>query len=199
MLAFEVLLSEMRRQVQRKRGDPAPVRIPFPRVLRWVLAPWSTFAEWRRLVLELTALRPSVTTAVSPRSEAVPPEEHMRIGDALAVSENGVSGEQRSTTDILAVTPVSRPDFSHREVPATADTLEHNSPDPDLRVDPPAKRASAGDERVRQLVQLLNAGEEPTGEQVGTQFGCSARTGQRLIERAREVLEVHQLQAVGEG
>jgi len=55
-LAFEVLLSELRRQVQRRRGMPAPVAIPWPRLVRVVLAPWSTLREWRRVVLALTVI-----------------------------------------------------------------------------------------------------------------------------------------------
>ena len=54
-LAFEVLLAELRRQVQRRRGLPAPVVVPHVRLIRLVLAPWSTFRAWRSLVLELTA------------------------------------------------------------------------------------------------------------------------------------------------
>jgi hypothetical protein len=53
-LAFEVLLAELRRQVQRRRGLPAPVALPALRVIRLVLAPASTFRAWRGLVLDLT-------------------------------------------------------------------------------------------------------------------------------------------------
>jgi hypothetical protein len=65
-LAFEVLLAEMRRQVQRGRGLPAPVAVPYPRLIRLALAPWQTTREWRALVLELTAIdhpTPSPATA----------------------------------------------------------------------------------------------------------------------------------------
>ena len=55
-LAFEVLLAELRRQVQRRRGLPAPVAVPYPRAIRIVLAPWQTFHAWRVMVLELTEL-----------------------------------------------------------------------------------------------------------------------------------------------
>src|SRR5205807_4467574 len=55
-LAFEVLLAELRRQVQRRRGLPAPVAVPYPRVIRIVLAPWQTFRDWRALVLKITAI-----------------------------------------------------------------------------------------------------------------------------------------------
>ncbi|HEY9415272.1 MAG TPA: DUF2637 domain-containing protein [Pseudonocardia sp.] len=54
MLAFEVLLSEVRRQVLRRRGQPGPVAVAPPRLVRVVLAPWSTLTAWRRLVLEAT-------------------------------------------------------------------------------------------------------------------------------------------------
>jgi hypothetical protein len=64
-LAFEVLLAESRRQVLRRRGVPAPVAVPYPRLLRVVLAPWSTFWTWRRLVLEATDLRPLFDAARS--------------------------------------------------------------------------------------------------------------------------------------
>jgi hypothetical protein len=192
MIAFEVLLGEMRRQVQRRRGDPAPVRLPFPRVLRWFLAPWSTFVEWRRLVLELTALSPPVAAS---RSEPVPHEERTELGDALAMVEDRVFSSGQSIKDNVA--PATRLDASHREIVATAEPhWMRRTADSDLQ--PSSMQASAGDERVRQLVQLLLDGEEPTGEQVGTRFGCSARTAERLIERARQVLEAHQLQAVGE-
>lgn len=54
-LAFEVLLGELRRQVHRRRGLPAPVAVPWPRVVRLALAPAGTWREWRREVLALTA------------------------------------------------------------------------------------------------------------------------------------------------
>ena len=59
-LAFEVLLHELRRQVLRRRGLPAPAAVPYPRLIRVVLAPCSTLRQWRRLVLDLTALQPAL-------------------------------------------------------------------------------------------------------------------------------------------
>ena len=44
-LAFEVLLAELRRQVQRRRGLPAPVALPALRAIRVVLAPGQTFRQ----------------------------------------------------------------------------------------------------------------------------------------------------------
>lgn len=54
-LAFEVLLAELRRQVHRARGLPAPAAIPAPRLIRLALAPRRAFGEWRDDVLRLTA------------------------------------------------------------------------------------------------------------------------------------------------
>jgi len=53
-LAWEVILGELRRQVMRRRGLPAPVPVPWPRVVRVILAPVSTVRSWRRVVLGLT-------------------------------------------------------------------------------------------------------------------------------------------------
>lgn len=53
-VAFEVLLSETRKQVNRLRGVPAPQAIPFPRLITIGLSPVRTPLKWRRLVLELT-------------------------------------------------------------------------------------------------------------------------------------------------
>lgn len=55
-IAFEVLLAELRRQVQRRRGLPAPAPLPTLRVARLLLAPPSTFRAWRREVLQVTAV-----------------------------------------------------------------------------------------------------------------------------------------------
>ena len=78
-LAFEVLLSELRRQMQRRRGQPPPVAVPYPRVIRFVLAPTSTFRDWRRLVLELTdpreACMPVPVAAPEPAGEPEPAAE----------------------------------------------------------------------------------------------------------------------------
>jgi hypothetical protein len=85
-VAFEVLLSEMRRQVQRGRGQRPPVALPYPRVIRLVLAPASTFVTWRRTVLALTAipdLGPAVAELGAGSDAAAPP--------GAAVEESGLS------------------------------------------------------------------------------------------------------------
>lgn len=78
-LAFEVLLAELRRQVQRRRGLPAPVALPALRAIRVVLAPGQTFRAWRSLVLDLTALPAASSTAGDPEREAGLAERARRV------------------------------------------------------------------------------------------------------------------------
>lgn len=101
----------------------------------------------------------------------------------------------------------------HQELPATTNGHGRASPplavdedsgesdDPDETVDDLDNQAVLiGDERIRHLVELLHEGRELTGRQVGTMFDCSPRTGQRLINRAEQVLSAqrHHLATVGE-
>ena len=71
-IAFEVLLGELRRQVQRRRGLPAPVALPSLRLLRLLLAPRSTFQDWRDEVLARTATIPMLDPAAGPDRVAAP-------------------------------------------------------------------------------------------------------------------------------
>jgi hypothetical protein len=81
-LAFEVLLAELRRQVQRRRGLPPPVAVPYPRLIRLVLSPWRTFRGWRQLVLELTALTPA--PVAGPPIAGPPVHAHDQQGESPA-------------------------------------------------------------------------------------------------------------------
>lgn len=72
MLAFEVLLSEVRRQVLRRRGQPGPVVVPPPRLIRVMLAPVSTLRDWRRLVLDATEPRKAFAAQPAQADRAEP-------------------------------------------------------------------------------------------------------------------------------
>lgn len=53
LLAFEVLLVEIRRVVQKVRGRVSPVPIPMPRLVMWIAQPpWRTYGMWRRAALD---------------------------------------------------------------------------------------------------------------------------------------------------
>lgn len=273
MLAFEVLLSELRRQVQRRRGDPAPVRIPYPRMVRWALAPVSTFITWRRLVLELTSVdgpsasegpetvrtRSTMETGASARTPedstaemaadgAADRAATVRVttdraandpvaGDRLAsdrlasdrVTSDRVASD-RVTSDRLASDRVAGDDVATGRVAAhpadmdddTTRTEASSAPDsaePARFEDPPTAphvfpdavrleqepdigdsttTLTPDDDRVRRVAELLHEGHELTGEQVGDMFACSGRTGRRLIERARQLIDEYPLQTVGD-
>ncbi|MBO0871943.1 MAG: DUF2637 domain-containing protein [Pseudonocardia sp.] len=93
-LAFEVLLAELRRQVQRRRGLPPPVAVPYPRLIRFVLAPWATFFAWRTMVLEITAMEHTI----APSAAAL---RGRSAGDRTEIAE------ATQTTEIAAPAPVA--------------------------------------------------------------------------------------------
>jgi hypothetical protein len=97
-LAFEVLLAELRRQVQRRRGLPAPVVLPLPRAVRVVLAPVQTFRAWRSLVLALTAL----PVAVDNQASGPPAGEQERHESEVA--QLGSTGGVATPPSLAAVT-----------------------------------------------------------------------------------------------
>jgi hypothetical protein len=90
-LAFEVLLAELRRQVQRRRGLPPPVAIPYPRLIRITLAPFNTFRTWRTLVLDLTALEHTTTHHNHQPETAIPGTQITAPRTAVAASQPGPS------------------------------------------------------------------------------------------------------------
>ncbi|MBA2308853.1 MAG: hypothetical protein H0W01_06065, partial [Pseudonocardiales bacterium] len=47
--------------------------------------------------------------------------------------------------------------------------------------------ANGFDGRVQQVAELIRGGEDLTGDAVGEMFGCSARTGRRLLAQGVEL------------
>jgi hypothetical protein len=186
-VAFEVLLAEIRKQVQRRRGLPAPAAVPYPRLVRLLLAPVRTISEWRRLVLELTDL-----SATRPRSGAADAlERQLAAARAdLAAAAQDAAAWQHAEQLPAALTA----ERSHHA--GQAGTAAQPSPTPPgsggayrppATPQPASRPWPAGNERLTQLVDLRAAGRELTGEQVGQLFGCSERTGRRLLRQAAEL------------
>jgi hypothetical protein len=94
-LAFEVLLSELRGQVQRRRGLPAPVVVPYPRMIRLALAPVSTLRVWRAVVLELTTLHRDAGVA-EPEERVGAAGGEFSEGEASAVVATAVDSAEPS-------------------------------------------------------------------------------------------------------
>jgi hypothetical protein len=126
-LAFEVLLGELRRQVQRRRGMPAPTAIPYPRVIRFVLAPWTTFRDWRRLVLDLTADH-LATAAPMSGSGFVPMVTSQRVAEPTPRPAHIPAVVAPSTT---AQSSSAAPERSRMAVTADTAVAEQTKPLPD--------------------------------------------------------------------
>ncbi|MCW2631648.1 MAG: hypothetical protein JWR88_610 [Pseudonocardia sp.] len=194
-LAFEVLLSELRRQIQRRRGQRPPVAIPYPRIIRIALSPFKTFVTWRRLVLEIT----------DPRREIEPMTPVPAVEAAAAVRVPVRAGPADGTDPPTARMPRIRPEPAQqlraevdrgsrprRPVLATAATSNGGRSN--------GGRSNGGrtmgggtiggngfDARVLRVTELIRGGEDLTGDAVGEMFGCSARTGRRLLAQGVEL------------
>lgn len=201
-LAFEVLLAELRRQVQRRRGMRAPVAIPYPRLIRVALAPWSTVRDWRRLVLEITDLAP-LSTAAGAAQPAVPgaeghpagPEVPRQTIPAPATEQSGPTVAAAAAADTPG--PASHgldtaaiPAQPHRGGPPVQALTLLPTPAGDVAGSAAEPAVDVSDERVALLVELLRQGRPLTGAAAAAEVGCSPRTGRRLLSEAKELLEI---------
>ncbi|HEX4247459.1 MAG TPA: hypothetical protein VH008_06300, partial [Pseudonocardia sp.] len=175
--------------VQRRRGLPPPVAIPYPRVIRIALAPWQTFRTWRTLVLELTALD-HTTTQVVPTAQApnqAPPRP------AVAVPQAGPARLPGPPAPAAAPPPSAVAD-EHSSVaddwhPDQGEQGDQSEQGGEQRQD----RRSI-DPRVLRLARYLMGApdaDEVTGEMVGPLLGIEVapRTGRRLLGQARELVQ----------
>ena len=132
-LAFEVLLHELRRQVLRRRGLPAPTAVPYPRLIRVVLAPVSTLRQWRRLVLDLTTLQPAPPVTDPATRASVPDASAPAPGVSVSTAASGPDASAHQGADASA-TPAP-----HAPAPGTA--AEPLTPDGDAATRPDAPPA----------------------------------------------------------
>jgi hypothetical protein len=128
-LAFEVLLAELRRQVQRRRGLPPPVAVPYPRLIRLVLAPWQTFRAWRAMVLTITATEHTPAPPHTTRQDAAPSGG---LGTASSSAAESAPGIATGPTPRVAGTPApaSLPLTASAHVPTPQPAAEPAPPPP---------------------------------------------------------------------
>jgi hypothetical protein len=182
-MAFEVLLAELRRQVQRRRGLPAPVAVPYPRLIRIVLAPWQTFGTWRAMVLDITALEHSVQAGPSQAGD---------LGTAAPVLPEPASAKEPLARP--AVTSPSAPDEllppdGSAAAPAMSAVARATLPIT-ASTEPPRPSPGEPDPRVLRLAALAVIDDRnTTGESVSELLGIDIkpRTGRRLLGQAREL------------
>jgi hypothetical protein len=195
-LAFEVLLAELRRQVQRSRGLPAPVAVPYPRLIRLVLAPGRTFTEWRVHVLELTELAAATQPAmpVAAPSTETAAAAPVRVPAQLLVVDQEVSpsgsaeGPPAEVADPVEPAPPTPPAPRRRPTPVPAAATQRQ---------PGPRRSDAErlfEARVRALADKLRTHPAPDavpGGAVGELLGedLNDRTGRRLLVRARAAVQ----------
>lgn len=113
--ALEVLLGKIRRLVLWLRGEPAPAAIPALRLVRLLLAPRTSFCEWRTAVLERTTpIKPAVSQDTLPETaggavpgQATPGQGEPQLRSALpgrpdlaegAASGPGTAGREGSAS-----------------------------------------------------------------------------------------------------
>jgi hypothetical protein len=133
-IALEVLLAELRRQVWRARGMPAPPAVPTLRLVRLVLAPLDTFSAWRTAVLAVTAPVVPAPVPPTPRKSAQPPRletelppqpwgEQARPGRA---DDNGSSPAASTPAPTPAPTPVPKPAPTTAPLPTPDSVIERS-------------------------------------------------------------------------
>lgn len=180
-IAFEVLLGELRRQVQRRRGLPAPAALPSLRLVRLLLDLPTAFREWRTEVLALTspaAPRPPQPTeelsAPEPRAELGPapdqPDDVLAPQDAVTEPGQGEDPALEETAQVVTPATDTALEPGPRALPAgrpsarlDPDHGEHSAPEPGLPEQMPATASGSDtgievefpDERVRLLARLL--------------------------------------------
>jgi hypothetical protein len=171
-LAFEVLLAELRRQVQRRRGLPPPVAVPYPRLIRFALAPWATFFAWRTMVLEITAMEHTIAPSAAalrrraagdlPEVAEATPVAEMAAPVPIAVSRStawvsGVDSEEEPAGPEPAPAPTEPvPSHANRPAPLSpapsvrptfvsaqpAETPQPTQPIPVVAPEPPAAHSA---------------------------------------------------------
>jgi hypothetical protein len=184
-LAFEVLLAELRRQVQRSRGLPAPVAVPYPRLIRLVLAPWQTLRAWRTLVLRITEIEHVVSISQEVQSPPLKARTLDHEGAAPAAPPPNPSPATRATIPVTERSdqkPMARPRPRRSSLPGPlADAQAQDS-------------TGSADSRVVALarhLELMPDQRSITGEVVGELLGSdiAPRTGRRLLREARTLLQ----------
>ena len=184
-LAFEVLLAELRRQVQRSRGLPAPVAVPYPRLIRIVLAPWQTFQDWRTLVLRITEIENVVPSGRALLTSPTPVQAQVLDHDAAAPAATPSPSPEPEW-----IPAIERPG----ETTPTRSRQRRSSPPASPAFGQAKDSTRSLDPRAAELathLELMADQRGITGQDVGRLLGrdIAPRTGRRLLRQARMLLQ----------
>jgi hypothetical protein len=146
-VAFEVLLTELRRQVHRRRGLPTTPPVPLPRLSRIALAPGPAFREWRAVVLEVTAPTRLAPAVVAPaRAVPAPAERRAITARPSAPARKHPPGARVVPADLLAAAREVAAALDHRGAAVTRAALTAGIRD---------RGMSVSNERAGQLLAQL--------------------------------------------
>jgi hypothetical protein len=192
-IAFEVLLAELRRQVERRRGLPPPVAVPYPRLIRLILAPWPTFRAWRTMVLAITATEYTL---------AAPHTAQLDIAQPDSAQSGAVNADPRQPGEsTISPAPDEPPRHLAKPAPRRAPVKAARATPGAVDDEPPVTQRANGrrrplDPRIAVLARHLAStqdADEVSYEQVGQilSMNVAPRTGRRLLGAARELLAQH--------
>jgi hypothetical protein len=153
-VAFEVLLTELRRQVHRRRGLPVAPPVPLPRLSRIALAPGPAFREWRAVVLDVTAPT-RAAPAVAPARAVPAPAERRAITAPPPAPARRRQATRPVPADLTAVAREVAVALDKRGAAVTRAALTTGIRDRGL---------SVSNERAGQLLAQLRGGDTTTRE-----------------------------------
>ncbi len=179
---FITFIEAVRHAIRRRAGIAAgTVREGVP-IARWLLAPFSTFRLWRRMVLWQITSYPDALQAEQRRRHALALlDDHYgrkwkskAPADVVWMLRDGVMLDQ-ALDRVTALTAPPEPAAPPRPAPA--------KPAPAAkRKKPPVPRSVATDNEARALA-IIDAEPNITGAELGRRLNISSRQGQRLLSR----------------
>lgn len=185
-ILFITFIEAVRHAIRRRAGIAAgTVREGIP-VARWLLAPFSTFRLWRRMVLWQITSYPQALTAEQRRRHALAllGDRYGRKWKAKAPADvvwmlsDGVMLDQALARVTELTTP--KPEKPSPEKQGAAQPRRRSA----QRKSPhrQAPRSVATDNEARALA-IIDAEPDITGTELGRRLGISSRQGQRLLSR----------------
>ncbi|TDB92592.1 DUF2637 domain-containing protein [Actinomadura sp. 7K534] len=179
-ILFITFIEAVRHAIRRRAGIAAgTVREGIP-VARWLLAPWSTFRLWRRMVLWQITSYPRALTAEQRRRHALAllSEHYGRKwrtkapADVVWMLSDGVMLDEA----LARVTELTAPKPEKEKAPPPRKAPQRKP----ARRQPP--RSVATDNEARALA-IIDAEPDITGTELGRRLDISTRQGQRLLSR----------------
>lgn len=177
---FVTFIEAVRHAIRRRAGIAAgTVREGIP-LARWLLAPFSTFRLWRRMVLWQITSYPQALAA----------EQRRRHALALLGEHYGRKWKSRAPADVVwmlrdgvmldqalaRVTELTAPK------PAAPEPAPRKAPPKRKPSSRPIPRSVATDNEARAL-SIIDAEPGITGAELGRRLNISSRQGQRLLSR----------------